>query len=118
VENPNGIDVQATPMPQGLVVRIAGNASVDQVDELDRELHVVSVLAPKLVVLDLSGLLYVSSMGIGSLLRFRNQIADGGGRLAVAGLTRQVSDTFRMAGLGKVLPIYQTVDEALDGSVH
>jgi len=118
VEHSKGIDVQATQTPRGLVVRIIGSAAVEDVDELDRELHILAVLAPKQVVLDLSELRYVSSMGIGSLIRFRNQVIDAGGRVAVAALTKPVGDAFRMTGLGKVLPIFASVDEALDGSVH
>jgi anti-anti-sigma factor len=112
------INVQAEQTPRGLVVRVTGVAGVDQVDELDREFHVLTALRPKFVVLDMSGVPYISSMALGALLRFRHEIADAGGRVAVAGLSRQVGESFRLAGLGKVLAIHETVDEALDGTVH
>ena len=109
------IDVQADQTPRGLVARIIGEAGVDQIDELDRELHMLTVLKPKLVVLDMTQVPYVSSMGIGSLLRFRNQIAEGGGKVVVAGLQKNVADTFRLANLERVLPVHATVDAALNG---
>ena len=109
------IDVQADQTPRGLVVRVIGNAGVDQVDELDRELHVLTALKPKLVVLDLSAVPFVSSMAMGSLLRFRNAVADDGGKVALAALQKNVGDSFRIAGLGKVFAIHATVDEALNG---
>ena len=109
------IDLQADQTPRGLVVRVIGNAGVDQVDELDRELHLLTALKPKYVVLDLSAVPFVSSMAIGSLLRFRNAVADDGGKVALAALQKNVSDSFRIAGLGKVFAIHSTAEEALDG---
>ena len=109
------IDVQADQTPRGLVVRVVGRAEADAVDELDRELHLLTALKPKLVVLDLSGVPFVGSMGIGSLVRFRNAVVDEGGKVALAALQRDVANSFRTAGLGKVFPIHATVEEALDG---
>ena len=110
------IDVQADQTPRGLVARIIGEAGVEQIDELDRELHMLTVLKPALVVLDLSQVPYVSSMGIGSLLRFRNEIATAGGKVVVCALQKNVADTFRLANLERVLPVHATVDAALNGA--
>ncbi len=107
------IEVQAEQTPRGLVARISGNGTVDQVDELDRELHLLTVLQPRLVVLDLSGVGFVSSMAMGSLLRFRNEIAQQGGKVALAAMQKSVADSFRLANLGKVFPIHGTIEEAL-----
>ena len=107
------IDVQANQTPNGLVAKLIGDAGVDQIDELDRELHLLTVLQPKLVVLDLTGVPFISSMAIGSLLRFRNEVAQNGGRVAICGLQKSVAESFRLANLGKVFTIHATVDEAL-----
>jgi anti-anti-sigma factor len=109
------IDVQADQTPRGLVVRIIGNAAVDQVDELDRELHVLTALKSRLVVLDLAGVPFVSSMAMGSLLRFRNAVADDGGKVALCCMQKAVADSFRIAGLGKVFSIHANVEDALNG---
>ena len=111
----NKIDVQADQTPRGLVVKVIGNAGVDQVDELDRELHVLTALKSKLVVLDLSAVPFVCSMAMGSLLRFRNAVADDGGKVAVCCMQKAVGDSFRIAGLGKVFAIHANVDDALNG---
>ena len=109
------LDLQADQTPRGLVVRILGNAGVDEVNELDRELHVLTALKPKRVVLDLSAVPSVCSMAMGSLIRFRHAVAGDGGTVALAGLQKNVGDSFRIAGLGKVFAIHATVEEALDG---
>jgi anti-anti-sigma factor len=109
------IDLQADQTPRGLIVRVIGNAGVDEVNELDRELRVLTALKPRLVVLDLSAVPFVCSMAMGSLIRFRHAVADEGGKVALTALQKNVGDSFRIAGLGKVFTICATVDEALDG---
>src|SRR4051812_40625113 len=100
------IDVQVDQTPRGLVVRVIGEAGVDEIDELDRELHLLTALQPKFVVLDLSQVPYVSSMGIGSLLRFRNDIAQSGGRVVIAAAQKIVADTLKMGNIDRVLPMF------------
>ena len=110
------INIQAEQTPRGLIARIIGKAGVDQIEELDRELHLLTALSPKFVVLDLSAVPYVSSMGIGSLLRFRNEIAKGGGSVVLAALQKGVAETFRISSIDRVLPMYDSVDAAMKSS--
>jgi anti-anti-sigma factor len=106
------IDVQVEETPRGLIVRMIGQASVDQIEELDRELHLLTALQPKFVVLEMSQVPYVSSMGIGSLLRFRNDIAQAGGRVVLAGLQKTVAETFKIGNIDRVLPMFDRVEDA------
>ena len=107
------INVVAEQTPRGLVAKIIGEANVHQTDELDRQLRVLTSLNPKVVVLDLSSMPYISSMGIGSLLRFRNDITHAGGTICVASLQKQVAEAFKLANIDRVLPVHATVEAAL-----
>ena len=109
-----GLEIQAEQTPRGLIARVAGEMGVDEVDELDRQLHLLTVLKPQLAVLDLSGVPFVSSMAIGALVRFRNQVAESGGRVALAGMQKNVADSFRYTGLEKVFALHKSVAEAVD----
>jgi len=108
------VEIQADQTPRGLIARIVGDMGVDQVDELDRQLHLLTVLKPKLAVLDLSRVGFISSMAIGALVRFRNQIAEGGGRVALAGMQKNVEDSFLYTGLERVFALHKSVAEAVD----
>ena len=55
-------------------------------------------------------------MAIGALVRFRNQIAEGGGRVALAGMQKSVEDSFLYTGLERVFALHKSVAEAVDGS--
>ena len=55
------LKIDAEQTPNGFLVRLDGDADGQQVDELDRQLLVHSNVKPKLLVLDLSRLNFISS---------------------------------------------------------
>ena len=112
--NDGAVEIQADQTPRGLIARIVGDMGVEQVDELDRQLHLLTVLKPKLAVLDLTRVGFISSMAIGALVRFRNQVAEGGGRVALAGMRKNVEDSFLYTGLERVFALHKSVAEAVD----
>ena len=107
------LNIRATDAPQGSIIKIEGEASVDEADELDRHLQALAGLDKKLYVLDLSGLTYAASLAIGCLLRFRNQVNSAGGRVALAQVQPLVAESFRHAQLHRVFTMFDTIDQAL-----
>lgn len=105
------IDIEQKP--QAVVAHLTGEAGIDEADELDRTLRLLTAAKPALVVLDLAGMSYIASMGIGALVKFRNEIAHAGGRVVLAAMRPLVLDTFKHAGLLRVFQTYPTVDDAV-----
>jgi anti-sigma B factor antagonist len=68
------------------------------------------------VVLDLSGLLYISSLGLSSLLGAAKRVQARNGRLAIAGLRGLVKEVFAISGFETVLPTYPDVETAIKTS--
>ncbi len=68
------------------------------------------------VVLDLSGLEYVSSAGLSSILGAAKRVQARSGRLAVAGLKGLVKEIFAISGFETVLPTYTDVETAIKTS--
>ena len=67
----------------------------------------------KKVVLDLSRLTYVSSLGLGTLVRAHGQFKKAGGSLKFANLHTNVGDILHFAHLDRVFDLYPSVDEAV-----
>jgi anti-sigma B factor antagonist len=65
------------------------------------------------VVLDLSGLQYISSAGLSSILAAAKRVQARKGRLAVAGLKGLVKEVFAITGFETVLPTYPDVETAI-----
>jgi anti-sigma B factor antagonist len=105
------LQITAEQTPSGFVVHLAGDADGEQVDELDRQLRLICNLKPKLLVLDLATLNFISSVGMGLLVRIQNQLKEGGGRLVLASPRPLIREAFRRAALQKIFEIRDSVDE-------
>jgi anti-sigma B factor antagonist len=69
---------------------------------------------PRLVV-DLSGITFVDSSGLGALVAGLKKARQAGGELRIAAAGEQVLTVLTLTRLIRVLRPYGTVDEALDG---
>jgi len=67
------------------------------------------------LVLDLSGVDYISSMGLRVLMVAAKQLRARGMRIAVAALTPVVKEIFDIARFNHVTEVFPTVRSALDG---
>jgi len=65
------------------------------------------------IALDLSELIYISSIGLRVLMVVAKQVQTGGGRLAIAALNDSVDEIFKIAGFTQVFSVCQTLDEAV-----
>lgn len=97
------------------VVRLEGEVDQEGVNGL--RIGLLNCLKDKRcrVVVDLSGVRYVSYMAIGVLLERRRQFAANGGDLKLAGLNLVVKRTFHMASVTGMFSIYDTIAQARDG---
>src|SRR3981081_4533586 len=67
------------------------------------------------VVLDLEGVSFVDSTGLGSVIAALKQIRSSQGDLRLAAPNQQVRVVVELTTLDRVFPYYSTVEEALTG---
>jgi anti-sigma B factor antagonist len=65
------------------------------------------------LILDMSGVSYLDSAGVGALVSLFVSRRNRTKTLAVAALTKQGTAVLQVAGLTKLLPIFPTVEQAL-----
>lgn len=68
------------------------------------------------LVIDLSDLAYVSSLGLRSFLIVGQTLKEKNGTLRLCGLKGLVKQVFQMTRLTTVFPIHETVESALAGA--
>jgi anti-anti-sigma factor len=95
-----------------VVVAISGEAVV-ALEPLVSGLQSVAESHPQRVVLDLSGLSFMSSLAMGVVLAFRRHVLAQNGSLKVAAVQKMVLDSFKRARLDKVFELTETLDGAL-----
>ena len=69
----------------------------------------------KALVVDIGGVDFIASVGIRSLIRPSQALALRGGKLAVANLSPQISEFFKLTGLDQMFRVYETVQDAAAG---
>jgi anti-anti-sigma factor len=57
------------------------------------------------VVVDCAGLEYISSAGLGVLLKTQKRLMSGGGQLRLTKVNRHIRDIFQYSGFDKILEI-------------
>jgi len=65
------------------------------------------------LVLDLSELMYVSSMGLGAIVRVAKQLRDDGGEVRICCVTGLVRQLFEITRLNHVFPPHDSLESAL-----
>lgn len=78
----------------------------------DEVAHLIESGSAELVI-DLSGVRFVDSSGLGALVGLLKKIGYRGD-LAVVGLNADVAQMFRICRMDKVFKVYATVDQATD----
>jgi len=66
----------------------------------------------KALVVDMGGVDFIASVGIRSLIRPSQALSMRSGKLAVANLSPQISDFFKLTGLDQMFRVYETVADA------
>ena len=100
--------------PRGLVASITGEAGIPQTGGLERQITSFIARQPNRLVLDLKGLTFIGSLGMGSLVTLRRSIVRRNGDVLIAAARPQVIEAFRRAGLHRAFQMFDTVEEALD----
>lgn len=98
---------------EGILVRIRGQADTAATAEIDRSFLRVTAGRPRLVVLDLSEMSFVSSLAMGSLMNLHRAVTRQGGRLRLAAVQPLVAEAFTRVRLPEVIEICDSVASAL-----
>ena len=68
------------------------------------------------VVIDMGGVYYINSGGIGELINAYKQVTDAGGNLVLANLQNSVATVFLTINLFKMISYFPTVDAAVESA--
>ena len=99
------IEIQVREFPAVQALCLSGDLCDDGVLEARRAiLEAIGAGAPR-VAIDLSGVEYISSAGVGMLVSMLKRCHQNGLELALAGLTTEVRELFSLTRLDEVFPI-------------
>jgi anti-sigma B factor antagonist len=109
--------VWSEPIPDGVVLRVAGEVDLVSAPTFSAELAALRELAaPGRLVLDLTGVAFMASAGLSVLIDEDQHCRDAGVDLRVVSGNRTIARTLRMTGLTETLNVFDTLAEAVSGT--
>ncbi|MEM8790423.1 MAG: STAS domain-containing protein [Pseudomonadota bacterium] len=112
--NQSPLTVNATKLNKCWIAQIAGRVDHTNATLFLTELEgVTSQLAEREgIVLDFSGLEFITSAGLRGLVIAQKKLGDSGSKLAITGLTGTVADVFRISRFDTLFPVAETAEAA------
>jgi anti-anti-sigma factor len=107
-----GFQVDITSIPGGYIVKPSGRAGGPESEHLEAELSNLFKLRPQMIVLDFSGLEYLSSMGVSALIRLHHGMKEIGGKVRMAAVPTPIMSLLQSARLDHLIPAFGTVEAA------
>jgi anti-sigma B factor antagonist len=110
------LEVQTRQTEGGVtVVAPTGRLDVAGAPALKDAISDVAKNGPPKVVIDMEGVSFVDSTGLGSVIAVLKQIRNRRGELRLAAPNQQVRVVLELTTLDKVFPYFATLEEALAG---
>jgi len=95
------------------VVTGAGDLDVHSAPQLQTELDPIAQRAGAAIVVDLSAVGFIDSTGLGVLVTTLKHVRESAGTLDVVVSSPRVLKVFTLTGLDVVIPLHQTLAEAM-----
>jgi anti-sigma B factor antagonist len=110
------LEVQTRQTEGGVtVVAPTGRLDVAGAPALKEAMTEVADNGPAKVVIDMEGVSFVDSTGLGSVIAALKQIRNKEGELRLAAPNQQVRVVLELTTLDRIFPYYATLEEALAG---
>lgn len=101
------------PWGEATLVELEGEIDLHSAPPLKAALLEIASAPSVCVALDLNGVSFLDSTGIGALVGALKKTREGGGQIAFFGAKPRVKRVFEIAGLWNALPFYESRDAAL-----
>lgn len=110
------MEFRCNQVGDSLVLAVKGRMDVTSSPKFEKECQTWLEQGQARIIADLSGLEYISSAGLRSILVVGKRLKAEGGGLSLCGLSGMVKDVVTVSGFATIFPIHDTVDKALGKS--
>jgi anti-anti-sigma factor len=108
------MEIETRKQENATVVSVTGKMDAVSSPELEKELSQLMAEGEKNFVVDLAELDYISSAGLRIILATAKRLKEKEGKILLASLKDMVKEVFEISGFSAIIPIYESVDSALD----
>jgi anti-anti-sigma factor len=110
---PLAVDIEEHAQQHAIVLRVRGEVRLDS-RPLESAFMRATAGRPKVAVLDMTAMTFISSLGMGSIVRLRNALKLHGGKLIACGARPEIWDAFKRMRMDELFAgACGTVEEGL-----
>jgi anti-anti-sigma factor len=102
-----------SPDRRSMVLDISGAIDAATSAVFEDRLEIAIEDSPKFLVLDLSGVIYISSSGWGVIVKYVQKTGTWGGKMALSGMNQPIYKIFRDLGFEPLIPFFMSSGAAL-----
>jgi anti-sigma B factor antagonist len=110
-DNPLSIETRDGNAPGTLIFRLNGPLTLRNLFDFQGRLRATQP-TPPVTILDMAGVPYMDSAGMGAIINHHVHCQGKGSRLIVTGVSTRVHELFRMTRVDTVISQFPTVQEA------
>ena len=110
----NELNVESEVINSTLVIRPQGEIDLGRSPDLRKKMGEFIASSPQKIVVDLSGVSYMDSSGVATLVEALQQCRTGSISLTLCAMQDRVRSIFEIARLDMVFTIATTIEEALE----
>ena len=101
--------------PEATIVAVGGELDVESAPQLDEHLTSAILVAPALLVVDLSDVDFLDSTGLGVLIKAYSRQRDLDSGFAIVASADRITKVFRITGMDTALSVHPDLESALVG---
>lgn len=110
IDGPLQIDFEQGKTPGSLIIRLTGPLTLRNIFELQTQFR--NMEAVPLTILDLTGVPYMDSAGMGVVVNCHVHCQSRGGKLVATGVSERILALFQMTHVDKVIAMAPTTEAA------
>ncbi len=100
-------------LPNGVTAaRLNGRMDIEGAQSVDMKFSVLSGSKSKLVI-DMSGVTFLASMGLRTLMTCARSMASKGAKMAIAAAPPNVMKVLETSGMAQIVPVTASLDDAV-----
>jgi anti-sigma B factor antagonist len=108
-----GLKITETAAGPVLVLHLQGYLDGHTFVELERKVDSLLKAGKARIVIELSGLSYIASAGVGVFINSQHQAKGKGGTVQLVNPSASVREIFSILGLGSIFTIHDTLDQGV-----
>ena len=108
------MDIEQIKAENGIIVKLSGRMDATTAPHFEKQCGVLVDQGVHRLAVDFTGLEYISSAGLRSILTIGKKLKASGGALCLCSMSGMVKEVFDISGFTGIFPVFVSPESALE----